>query len=112
MYIRVNARDNVAILVHPEGAAPGDLLPDGLIARERIPQSHKIALQNLQSGEPVLRSGQAIGLANRSIAAGSWVREEMLDMPAAPPLDALPLATAVPPALPPLEGYEFEGYRN
>ena len=48
MYIRVNSRDNVAILVHPEGAAPGELLPDGLVARERIPQSHKIALQDLE----------------------------------------------------------------
>jgi galactarate dehydratase len=112
MYIRVHPRDNVAILVHPEGAAPGDLLPDGLIARERIPQSHKIALQDLAPGEPVLRYGHAIGIANRPIAAGSWVREDLLDLPAAPPLDALSLATAVPPALPPLEGHTFEGYRN
>src|ERR1039457_699109 len=112
MYIRVNPRDNVAILVHPEGVAAGDLLPDGLIARERIPQSHKIALQDLEPGAPVLRYGQTIGLANRAIPAGSWVREELLDMPAAPPLDALSLATAVPPTLPPLDGYTFEGYRN
>ena len=33
-------------------------------------------------------------------------------MPAAPPLDRLPLATAVPAPLPPLDGYTFEGYRN
>ena len=112
MYIRVNPRDNVAILVHPEGVAPGALLPDGLVARERIPQSHKIALHDLEPGQPVLRYGQTIGLANRPIAAGSWVREELLDMPAAPPLDALSLATAVPPTLPPLDGYTFEGYRN
>src|ERR1035441_2872618 len=89
MYIRVNPRDNVAILVHPEGAAPGDLLPAGLIARERIPQSHKIALQNIEPGQPVVRYGQTIGLANRPIAAGCWVREELLDMPEAPPLDSL-----------------------
>jgi galactarate dehydratase len=112
MYIRVNPRDNVAILVHPEGAAPGDLLPHGLVARERIPQSHKIALEDLEPGQPVLRYGQTIGLANRPIAAGSWVREELLDMPAAPPLDALSLATAIPPTLPPLDGYTFDGYRN
>src|ERR1019366_3499066 len=112
MYIRVNARDNVAILVHPEGAAPGDLLPGGLVARERIPQSHKIALHDLEPGEPVLRYGQTIGLANRPIAAGSGVREKLLDMPAAPPLDALSLATAIPPTPPPLDGYMFEGYRN
>jgi galactarate dehydratase len=112
MYIRVNARDNVAILVDPEGVAPGALLPDGLVARERIPQSHKIALHRLETGQPVLRYGQTIGFANRPIPAGSWVREELLDMPAAPPLDALSLATAVPPALLPLENYIFEGYRN
>ncbi len=110
MYIRVHSRDNVAILVAPQGTAAGAQLPGGLIAREHIPQSHKIALQDLAQGEPVLRYGETIGLANRAIAAGSWVREEMLDMPAAPPLDALSLATAVPPELPPLEGYTFEGY--
>ena len=33
-------------------------------------------------------------------------------MPAAPPLDSLPLATAVPAPLPPLDGYTFEGFRN
>ena len=54
MYIRVNVRDNVAILVHPEGVKPGALLPDGLVARERIPQSHKIALRALAAGQPVL----------------------------------------------------------
>src|SRR3954447_14777398 len=112
MYIRVNSRDNVAILVHPEGAAAGDVLPSGIVARERIPQSHKIALQDLEPGEPVLRYGQAIGLANGPIAAGSWVREELLDMPAAPPLDALSLATDVPPILPALEAYTFDGYLN
>ena len=70
MYIRVHSRDNVAILVHPEGAAPGAVLPDGLVARERIPQSHKIALQDLAAGEPVLRYGQTIGLANRAHPGG------------------------------------------
>jgi galactarate dehydratase len=112
MYIRVNPRDNVAILVHPDGVTPGALLPDGLVAREAIPQSHKIALHHLEPGQPVVRYGQIIGLANRAIAAGSWVREELLDMPAAPPLDSLSLATAVPPSLPPLENFTFEGYRN
>jgi galactarate dehydratase len=112
MYIRVNPRDNVAIIVHPDGAAPGSILPGGLAVRERIPQAHKVALADLAGGEPVVRYGHAIGYANRPIAAGSWVREELLDMPAPPPLDRLPLATAVPAPLPPLPGYTFEGYRN
>ena len=110
MYIRVHPRDNVAIIVEPEGAAAGAALPDGVTARECIPQAHKIALCDLESGEPILRYGQTIGYANRPIAAGSWVREEMIEMPVPPPLDQLPLATAVPDPLPPLEGYTFEGY--
>src|SRR2546423_13628307 len=102
MYIRVNPRDNVAIVVNPEGFQ----------ARDLIPQSHKIALADLAPGDPVLRYGHTIGYANRPIPHGSWVREDHLDMPAAPSLDDLPLATAVPAALPPLEGYTFDGYRN
>ncbi|HLK62939.1 MAG TPA: galactarate dehydratase [Bryobacteraceae bacterium] len=111
-YIRVHDRDNVAILVDPEGAAPGATLQGGILARERIPQSHKIAIRDLDKGEPVLRYGQSIGLANRAIRTGEWVREEMLDMPAAPALEELPLATAVPAPLPSLDGFTFEGYRN
>lgn len=36
----------------------------------------------------------------------------MLDLPNAPSLDRLPLATNVPEPLPPLTGHTFEGYRN
>jgi galactarate dehydratase len=110
--IRVNSRDNVAIVVAPDGVNPGSDLGDGLIARDRIPQSHKAALRDFEPGEPVLRYGQPIGYANRAIPAGSWVREEFLDMPAAPSLDSLPLATAVPSPLPPLDGFTFNGFRN
>jgi galactarate dehydratase len=112
VYIRVHPRDNVAIIVDPEGVAAGTALPDGIAARERIPQSHKVALEALESGQPIVRYGHTIGFARRPIPAGSWVREESMDMPAAPPLDRLSLATAVPAPLPPLDGYTFEGYRN
>jgi len=103
MYIRVHPQDNVAIIVDAEGMVSGS---------ERIPQAHKIALADMERGQPVLRYGSAIGYANRPIATGAWVREEMLDMPVPPPLDELPLATAIPAPLPPLEGYTFEGFRN
>ena len=102
MFIRVHPLDNVGIVVDPEG----------MTAREHVPQSHKIALREVAAGEPVMRYGQAIGYANRSIPEGSWVREKLLDMPAAPPLDELPLATAVPLSPEPLTGYTFEGFRN
>jgi galactarate dehydratase len=110
--IRVNPRDNVAIVANPEGLPAGTALSDGLVLAERIPQSHKVALRDFDKGEPIVRYGQVIALASRPIRAGGWVREDSMELPAAPTLDELPLATAVPPPLPPLEGYTFDGYRN
>ena len=112
LFIRVNSHDNVGIVVRPEGVASGAGLADGLTARERIPQSHKVALRDFVVGEPVIRYGHTIAFAAREIVAGSWVREDMLDLPAAPPLDTLPLATETPAPMPPLDGYTFQGFRN
>jgi galactarate dehydratase len=102
-YVKVHATDNVGVVVSPDGYR-SDL--------ETIPQSHKVALSEIPCGAPVRRYGHTIGLANRDLPAGAWVREDMLEMPHAPPLEALELATAVPPSLPPLAGYTFQGYRN
>jgi galactarate dehydratase len=112
LYVKVHARDNVAIIVNPEGLKEGTAFEDGLTLREWIPQSHKVALAEISEGEPVVRYGEVIGRARKRIGPGEWVREDMLDMPVAPPLDQLPVATAVPAPAPPLEGYTFEGYAN
>ena len=106
-YIQVNPADNVGIIVSAEGVRRGFEF-----AIEAVPQSHKISLRDIEAGEPILRYGFAIGRAKRAIPRGSWVREELIDMPAAQPLDQLPLATDVPADLPALEGYTFKGYRN
>lgn len=111
-YIRINDRDNVGIIVSPEGIRKGASVGNDLIARDAIPQAHKISLCDLEPGQPVVRYGHAIGYAVRAISAGSWIREELLEMPSPPPLDELELATAVPAPLPPLRGFTFEGYRN
>ncbi len=112
LFVKVHSNDNVAIVVNPDGVGAGLEFAGGLRAAEPIPQSHKVALSPIGRGEPITRYGQMIGLANRDIAAGGWVREDMLDLPSAPALDSLPLATAVPAPLPALEGYTFEGFRN
>jgi galactarate dehydratase len=112
LYIRVHASDNVAIVVNAGGLPAATAFPDGLTLREAVPQSHKVALRDIGAGGPVLRYGAVIGLAVRDIPRGSWVHEDLLEMPSAPSLDRLPLATSVPRPLPPLEGFTFEGYRN
>ncbi len=98
--------------MNPDGVPRGASFPSGLTAQEAIPQAHKITLDAIMRGEPVIRYGQVIGHARQDTLAGSWVREDMLDLPTAPPLDALSLSTAVPAPLPPLEGYTLDGYIN
>ncbi len=100
--VRIHPSDNVAIVVDPAGHQ----------ARELVPQSHKVTLSDIAQGQPILRYGHVIGLALRDLPAGSWVREDLLTLPEPPPLDALPLSTAVPPPPAPLEGHTFLGYRN
>src|SRR5689334_14699865 len=110
--IRVHPRDNVAIVVADEGLRAGIQIPNGPALLEKIPQAHKVALSDIDKGQPVTRYGHTIAFANRKIDAGAWVREEMLDVPDPPPLDELPLATAPPQPQPALSGYTFEGYTN
>lgn len=112
LYVQVHPNDNVAIIVNAEGLPSGAEFASGLRLREAIPQSHKVALTSIPQGAPVVRYGQVIGTANRDLEPGVWVREDLLTLPVAPPLDELPLATNIPPPQPALEGYTFLGYRN
>jgi galactarate dehydratase len=110
--VRLHPADNVAVVLNDGGLPAGTALPGGPTLREKVPQAHKVALQDLPAGAEVRRYGVVIGRAARDIAAGSWVHERLLDMPAARPLQGLPIATVQPPALTPLEGFTFQGYRN
>lgn len=112
LYIKVHENDNVAIVVNSQGLTAGTTFSDGLTLIEHVPQGHKVALQAIPQGQAVLRYGQVIGLAIRDIAQGSWIDESLIALPEAPDLHSLPLADNVPPDLPPLEGYTFEGYSN
>ena len=111
-YIRVDARDNVAIVVNQGGLPAGSVFPCGLVLAEPVPEAHKVALADLAEGDPVLRYGVVIGYAKQPIGRGSWVHEGLMTSPAAPPLADCPLATSAPEPLPKLDGYTFEGYRN
>ncbi|CAI0981327.1 galactarate dehydratase [Serratia fonticola] len=111
-YIQVHRQDNVAIVVNDYGLPKGASFPCGLTLLEHIPQGHKVALQDIPQDGTILRYGEVIGFAARDIRRGSWIDESLVLLPPAPELASLPLANNVPQALPPLEGYIFEGYRN
>jgi galactarate dehydratase len=112
LFVQVNSQDNVGIIVNPEGVREGAEFAGGLTARESIPQAHKITLAALPAGAPVIRYGEIIGHVTSDVEAGRWIREDMLTLPSAPPLDSLPLATRRQAAPEPLTGYTFEGYVN
>ncbi len=110
--IKVHETDNVAIVVNLGGLPAGTVFDDGLTLREHIPQSHKVALVDLAQDASIVRYGEVIGYAVKPIARGAWIEESLVRLPEAPALETLQLATRVPPTLPPLDGYTFEGYRN
>jgi len=112
LLIRMHADDNVAIVANDGGLAAGTVLAGGLTLLDKVPQAHKVALADIAAGAPVVRYGVLIGRAKADIAAGRWVHERLLEMPAARALEGLPMATVKPPVLAPLQGRSFQGYRN
>jgi galactarate dehydratase len=110
--IRVNNLDNVAIVVNAQGLPEGSRLDDGTILREAVPPGHKVALLDIEEDAPVIRYGEVIGRAVRTILRGSWVKESLVCLPEAPDLNHIPLVRHPISEPSPLEGYSFEGYRN
>jgi galactarate dehydratase len=110
--IQVHPQDNVAIVVNEGGLPAGAELAAGLTLLEPIPQAHKVALQSIAAGAPVLRYGVAIGYAEKLIARGSWVHDGLLRLPTPPALEPSAHHALPPPSLPPLHGFTFEGFLN
>jgi galactarate dehydratase len=110
--ILMHANDNVAIVVNDGGLPAGSVVPEGLALVESVPQGHKVALSDIAQGAPVLRYNVIIGRAVRDIPKGSWVSEQLIEMPPARELDNLPIATVKVSPLEPLEGFTFQGFRN
>src|SRR3954454_10617249 len=112
LYIRMHADDNVAIVANRGGLHPGAEFACGLRLVDQIPQCHKVALADIGQDEIIRRYGEVIGRAAAPITRGSWVKEALVQMPDAPSFDSLPKPNGGAIALPPLEGYTFEGFRN
>ena len=75
----ISARDNVATALRP--LAPGQRIDTGgavVIVAEPIARGHKIALQPIAAGDPVIKYGSAIGTATAAISAGVHVHTHNL----------------------------------
>lgn len=75
LYIKVNAKDNVAIVVNDGGLPVGTQFSAGLILIKHVPQGHKVTLMDISDGEFFIRYGEVVGYAIGDIKQGSWIHE-------------------------------------
>ena len=73
--IRLHPTDDVAIARRHLPVGQGCLLPDGasLTLAQLVPAGHKLALRQIEPGEPIRRYGQVIGFARNIIQPGEHV---------------------------------------
>ena len=74
-FLQLNSRDNVAVSLR--ALAAGDIA-DGVQIIDAIPVGHKLALKEIQAGEPVFKYGFPIGQASRNIRVGEHVHSHNL----------------------------------
>lgn len=70
----INKKDKVAVLL--ENAEKGDtILTDGheIVLLEPVEFAHKVAINDISKGEPVIKYGEEIGYALENIPKGTWI---------------------------------------
>jgi hypothetical protein len=84
--IVLGENDNVGVALRDiiEGEPARDAHDREIIAREKVPQAHKIALRPIAEGEPIIRMGVAVGIARAAIPLGALahihnIRSQYLD---------------------------------
>ncbi|MDF7825916.1 altronate dehydratase family protein [Pontiellaceae bacterium B12227] len=94
--LKINALDNVAVVISDDGD---------------IPSGHKVALESIAAGEPVVKYGFPIGMASEAIRPGDWVHDHNVKTALSGTLDY-----AYEPDFQPLEKIEdrrtFMGYKR
>ena len=72
--IQIHPGDNVAVALSPiEQGEMLEISGFSYPAAQDIPQGHKMALQPIKKGEPVMKYGFPIGYASCDIEKGQWV---------------------------------------
>jgi altronate dehydratase small subunit len=84
--IVVDERDNVAtaLRVLEEGESIPVEVGEGsvdVVVQQSIPFGHKIALTDIEAGQPVIKYGEVIGLATQKIAMGQHVHIHNVEGP-------------------------------
>ncbi len=72
--VKIHSADNVAVALHE--LSPGEQIDTGsmvITVKEAIPAGHKIAWEDIQAGENVIKYSYPIGHATEAISQGVWV---------------------------------------
>ena len=78
--VLINSRDNVAVAIREvKAGVPLSGIPGVEVkADEDIMRNHKVALAKIEENAPVIKYGEAIGLASKPIRPGEWVHTHNL----------------------------------
>ena len=107
--LRLDPRDNIIVAVDPVQAG---WAVQGVTATARIMRGHKMAVQPIAQGQPVLKFGQIIGFASEAIAPGSHVHTHNCSFAEFERDYAFAQDARSEPLLPPELRATFEGYRR
>ncbi len=78
-FIRIHPSDNVAVALLPLSKGTVIELEDvSICLKEDIQQGHKFALQDLKTGDSIIKYGNPIGHATADIPLGSWIHTHNL----------------------------------
>lgn len=77
--LRIHPADNVAVAVQPIAAGSAATVGGvDLMVASAVSEGHKVALERIEPGAPVVKYGFTIGAASERIEAGDWVHEHNL----------------------------------
>lgn len=79
--IMIHPQDNVAVALRDlaEGEKTIAKGIDEFPVLEKIPASHKIALQDISAGEEIIKYGETVAVSTRDIKKGEWVHTHNLE---------------------------------
>ena len=82
----MHAKDNVAVCL-ADGRAGETVMPktkdgrklESIKLLDDTPYAHKVALTDIAPGEHIMKYGEVIGVATKSVRTGNWVHEHNLE---------------------------------
>jgi altronate dehydratase len=85
--LRLHRKDNVAVALRDLQAGEPIEWENSTAIRvlQSVPFAHKVALQAIAAGEPILKYGVKIAFAMRDIGRGEWVHTHNAESCSSPP---------------------------